>query len=166
MDEADLAQFQRILTLIQQANIQFVVIGGLALCLHGSNIGTQDVDISFAMDEENVQKLTTWVNQFHPRPLGFPVGSGFQVTSNLLKTAKFLVLKTDLGPIDLLKHPNGIDSFEGLWERSNPLDLDGVIVRVASLDDLIAMKEAAGRTKDQLHLLELRALKKLHEEKR
>lgn len=151
--------------LLATTDIRFVLIGGLALQAIGGSYQTDDTDISFAMDDENLQKLTAWINPFHPRPLGFPVGSGFQVTPNLLKTAKFLVLKTDLGPIDLLKHPDGIDSFEGLWERSVPMDLGGFVVRVASLDDLIAMKEAAGRTKDQLHLLELRALKRLYEEK-
>ena len=74
---------------------------------------------------------------------------------------RFLNLKTDLGPIDILPLPAGIDSFEGLWERSVAFDLGGFTVRVASLDDLIAMKQAAGRVKDQLHLLELQALKRL-----
>ena len=57
----------------------------------------------------------------------------------------------------------GVESFEGLWERAVPMDLGGFIVRVASLDDLIAMKRAANRPKDQAHIRELLALKKLIE---
>jgi predicted nucleotidyltransferase len=55
----------------------------------------------------------------------------------------------------------GVDSFESLWERAIPMDLGGFTVRVASIDDLIAMKRAANRPKDQVHLKELLALKEL-----
>lgn len=66
-----------------------------------------------------------------------------------------LTLTTDVGDIDLLAEPAGVDSFEGLWERANVMEIFGLQVRVASIEDLIAMKRAAGRPKDQQHLLEL-----------
>ena len=58
----------------------------------------------------------------------------------------------------------GVSGFDSLWENSVSLDLGGFVVRVASLDDLIAMKRAANRTKDQTHLFELLALKKMREQ--
>lgn len=57
----------------------------------------------------------------------------------------------------------GVDSFEALRERAIPIDLGGFVVPIASLDDLITMKRAANRPKDQSHLYELLALKKLIE---
>jgi predicted nucleotidyltransferase len=60
----------------------------------------------------------------------------------------------------------GVDSFQGLWERSSEKVLFGVPVRVASLEDLIAMKRAAGRAKDQPHLLELERLRSLAAEEK
>jgi hypothetical protein len=55
----------------------------------------------------------------------------------------------------------GVDSFDGLQKRAISSDFGNFIVRVASLDDLIAMKRAANRPKDQFHLYELLALQKL-----
>ncbi len=72
-----------------------------------------------------------------------------------------LTLQTDLGDFDILAEPEGIDNFEGLWERATYLPLFGLQVRVASLEDLIAMKRAANRPKDQLHVLELLEIQKL-----
>ncbi len=141
--------------------VRFVLIGGLAMQCHGSNHQTEDTDISFATDPENLELLVAWINQYHPRPLAFPPYNNFQVSSDLIIRARFLILKTDLGPIDLLKNPDGIDSFEELWKRSFVIHKNELSVRFASIDDLIAMKKAANRPKDQLHLMELYALKKL-----
>lgn len=75
-----------------------------------------------------------------------------------------MTLETDVSPVDLLGEIPGIGSFEELWERSVETELYGIQIHVASLDDLIAMKKAANRPKDQAHLLELLALKRLKEE--
>jgi hypothetical protein len=141
--------------------IRFVLIGGLAMQCHGSNHHTEDTDISFAMDSENLELLVSWINQYHPRPLAFPPHADFKVSSDLIERARFLILKTDIGPIDLLKHPDGVDSFDGLWKRSFVMHKNDLEIRFASVEDLISMKKAANRPKDQLHLIELYALKKL-----
>lgn len=72
-----------------------------------------------------------------------------------------MTLETSVSPVDILSDIPGIDSFEGLWERSVVRPLYGLAVHVASVDDLISMKRAANRPKDQNHILELLALKKL-----
>ncbi|MBC8142084.1 MAG: hypothetical protein H7Y38_11665 [Armatimonadetes bacterium] len=72
-----------------------------------------------------------------------------------------LTLLTDLGGINLLGEPAGVDSFDGLWERSMAMSVEGMMVNVASIEDLLSMKRAANRQKDQNHILELEALKKL-----
>lgn len=72
-----------------------------------------------------------------------------------------LTLETDFGDLDLLAIPEGLDSYEGLVSRAIEMEVFGVPVLVASVDDRIAMKRAANRPKDQAHLYELLALKKL-----
>jgi predicted nucleotidyltransferase len=146
---------------LAQTQIRFVLIGGLAMQYHGSNYQTEDADISFAMDHDNLELLIDWITPLNPRPLGFPPNSNFQISIGLLERARFLIIKTDIGSIDLLKYPDGIDSFEGLWDRSKIVEVNNRQIRIASIDDLISMKKAANRQKDQIHLLELYALKKL-----
>jgi predicted nucleotidyltransferase len=92
---------------------------------------------------------------------GAPEGLPFFWDERTLKDTSNFTLETALGAVDLLGHVSGADSFEGVWERSLVLPIDGLAVHVASLDDLIAMKRAANRPKDQNHLLELEALRRL-----
>ena len=66
-----------------------------------------------------------------------------------------ITLRTDLGSVDLFGELPGAGTFEQLWNGAALIDLDGLPVRVASISSLIAMKRAAGRPKDRLHLMEL-----------
>lgn len=155
-----------VLELLAASKVRFIVVGGLAMILQGLDTLTQDVDISFALDAENCEELVAFLNAYHPRPPAVPASVPFVLNVATLTCVRFLNLKTDLGEIDLLPHPAGIDSFQGLLARASWLDLGTFTVAVASLDDLIAMKEAAGRPKDQVHLMELRALKKILDSER
>ena len=154
-------QFVEAIRRLHQAKIQFVLIGGVALQLHGGAHFTEDIDFSFSRSEENRERLADAMNQLHPRPLGWSPSNPFSVTASQLGAVRFLNLKTDIGDIDLLPLPSGIESFEGLWERATVMDLGDFAIHVASLDDMIAMKKAAGRPKDERHLMELYALKKI-----
>ena len=86
------------------------------------------------------------------------------MTPGLLGRVKLLHLKTDMGAIDLLPLPDGVESYAGLRERAEIKSVDepdGFSVAVASIEDLIAMKQAANRPKDQLHIMELRAVQRV-----
>lgn len=154
-------RFREAIRYLHEAQIRLVVVGGLALGLHGGAQVTEDVDFSFAPEEENLLRLSKPMNRLHPRPLGWPPANPFVVSPAQLRSVRFLNLKTDLGEINLLSLPAGVDSFEGLWERAVEMDLGGFVARVASIDDLIAMKRAAGRPKDERHLMELAALQRV-----
>ena len=129
--------------------------------LHGCAHITEDVDISYARDRENLRDLASALRDQHARLRGVPADLPFILDEYTFRNVENLTLETDLGALDLLATPAGADSFEGLWERGIEADMEGFTVRVASLDDLIAMKRAANRPKDQNHILELLALKKL-----
>jgi predicted nucleotidyltransferase len=163
-DDSSSIEFRELLVLLAKAEIRFVLIGGLAMVLQGSDTATFDIDITFAMEPENLENICNCINQYHPRPVGVFDSSNFTVSPDLIHRWRFVLLKTDLGGIDLLKSPEGIESFEGLYQRASILDVDGHSIRVASLDDLIAMKKAANRPKDQAHLIELYNLKRAHGE--
>ena len=153
--------FAALLQQLHSAGARFVLIGGLAMVSHGSAHVTVDVDVAYARDAENFAALARVVQTVHARLRGVPVDLPFPLDALTFRNTMNLTLETDYGALDLLAIPEGIDSYEGLLRRSVELEVFGVPVHVASLDDLIAMKQAANRPKDQAHLYELFALKKL-----
>ncbi|WP_309719231.1 hypothetical protein [Armatimonas sp.] len=161
MDSVLKPEFMETLCQLHVAGIRYVMVGGIALQMHGGRNFTEDFDFSYARDDENCERVVGAMNQLRPRPLGWPEHNPFLLTVSQLQRVRFLNLKTSLGDIDLLPLPDGVDSFEGLWERSTEMDMGDFTVRVASIDDLISMKQAANRPKDQLHLYELQALKRV-----
>ena len=68
-------------------------------------------------------------------------------------------LLTDSGPLDCLATPGGTDGFPDLERQAITLEIDGMRVKFASLEDLIRMKRAAGRPKDRIEIEVLEALR-------
>lgn len=97
----------------------------------------------------------------HAHPRGFPAGLPFVIDAQTFRNNPNLTLETDLGDFDLLAEPEGVDSFEGLWDRAVVMDIEELEVRVASISDLISMKRAADRAKDREHIMQLEALIRL-----
>jgi predicted nucleotidyltransferase len=157
--------FQKSIELMVESGVRFVIIGGVAMRMQGSSHVTDDIDFSYSRDPAGLPGLIKTLNQYHVRLRDFPANLPFFFDLRTLKNSQNLTLVTDVGDIDLLAEPPGVDSFEGLWERAAEMEVFDMKVRVASLDDLIAMKRAAGRPKDSQHLLELLDLQQfLHDE--
>ena len=155
--------FPEILNALHAASVRFVVIGGYAMRAHGIADISQDIDVGYLRTPDNYAALAAAFSPYAPRlrVAGLPDGLPFSFDVRTFNNTMNLPLQTDMGAVDLLGDIAGIDSFEGLWERATVSDLFGVPVRVASIDDLIAMKKAANRLKDQNHILELQTLRKL-----
>jgi hypothetical protein len=153
--------FRSVLAALHARQVRFVLIGGLALIAYGSESFTRDLDLCYARDAGNLTALAGALAPLHPRLRGAPEGLPFVLDVRTLRSGANFTLVTDAGAVDLLGDAAGVGSFDRLWERSKEVELFGVPVRVASIDDLIAMKRAAGRPKDQPHLLELERLRSL-----
>ncbi len=157
--------FQKAIELMVQSGVRFVIIGGVAMRMQGSAHITDDIDFSYSRDAERLPGLVAALNQNHVRLRNVPADLPFFFDLRTLKNTQNFTLVTDVGDIDLLAEPAGVDSFEGLWERAAEMEIFGQKVRVASLEDIIAMKRAANRPKDRQHLLELLDLQQfLHDE--
>ena len=100
----------------------------------------------------------------HPRLRSAPEDLPFIFDVRMFQNMFNITLTADAGRLDLLGDAPGAGPFESLWERAVVVELDRISVRVASVDDLIAMKTAAGRLKNHAHVLELRALRELRAE--
>lgn len=147
-----------------EARVDFVVVGGIAAIAHGSASFTSDLDISYAPDSENLDRLGAVLVALDARLRGVTDDVPFVPDGRALRHARALTLATELGPIDLLAEPDGSPAYAQLRGRAVEADMAGVTVRVASLDDLIAMRKAAGRPKDLVAVEELEAIQRLQRE--
>jgi len=152
-----------ILGVLQRREVQFVVIGGIAGNLLGSNILTNDLDICFARDLQNTRRLAGALNEIHARLRNFPPDLRFAVDEHALRLGETFTFETDFGHFDCLGNPSGTDGYVQLRNGAECLEVNGIKTYVASLPDLIRMKEAADREKDRWALVTLRAMQKLRE---
>lgn len=143
---------------LEEHEVRYVVIGGIAAAAAGAPIVTADLDITPASDRPNLERLAAALE-----PLGArlrtphdPEGVAFPVDARMLATAETWTLTTRAGDLDIVFLPAGTGGYDDLRRDAQRLELAGGLeVMVASLADLIRTKEAAARAKDlaQLPLL-------------
>lgn len=134
---------------LDRFGVDAVVVGGLAAVLHGSPTVTQDVDLCPEPSPANADRLAQALVSMNARLRDAPVGVAVPLDGPWLRAQRLVTLATDLGPIDIVWQPPGAPSYRNLRERAAVVDLGEASVRVASLSDLVAMKQAMGRPKDQ-----------------
>ncbi|MDX6669426.1 MAG: hypothetical protein QOK04_2806 [Solirubrobacteraceae bacterium] len=141
--------------------VDFVVIGGIAAVLHGSPRATFDLDVCFATDESNLEALGEVLVGLDARLKGVAENVPFVPDAPTLRRVEVLTLDTAAGELDVLAKPSGVSRYEALRRRADRFDLGGFSVLVASLEDLIAMKQAANRPKDRADVEELETIRRL-----
>jgi hypothetical protein len=141
--------------------VRFVVIGGYAASLRGSPVITGDLDVCYARDRDNLERLAAALRELHAelRGPGVPSDLPLQLDPETFELGDVFTFTTDAGRLDVMAVPSGTRGFRDLEAASENMDLEGMSVRVAALDDLIAMKEAARRDKDAVHLEWLRSIR-------
>jgi hypothetical protein len=150
---------RRLLRVLVEHDVDFVVVGGIAGIARGSAYMTEDLDIAYARDPENLQRLAATLRELGARLRGAPTDVPFILDAKTLAAGAHFTFDTDRGPLDLLDRPDGSPPYDELRRRAGPPQtVDGLPVLVASLDDLIAMKEATGRPRDKVVASELRLL--------
>jgi hypothetical protein len=152
-------QPDQVVRLLGRHGVRYVLIGGLAAVTHGAPLVTQDVDICDARDTANLERLAGALREVNAEVRGADRGLPFTLDAKTLLTGDAFTFSTDVGAIDLLGTPAGTSGFEDLARTADPFELFGHRVLVASIDDLIRMKRASGRTKDLLAVEELGALR-------
>jgi len=154
-------QPDRLLRLLVERGVQFVIIGGISAQAHGSPSLTADLDIVPSWDRANLAKVAEILQDIaavrHELRTDSPAVPPLD-TRTLMSGAVF-TLNSRFGRIDLLANPDpGLD-YETLRRNALSVHLFGIVVLAAGLDDLIAMKRAAGRPKDRVELEILGALR-------
>jgi hypothetical protein len=156
--DLDVGEMLRRLT---DAGVDYVVIGGIAMVLHGSARLTRDLDIIFAPDEPNLDALGSVLISLDARLRGIEEDVPFVPDGKTLRNVDLLTLETSAGWLDVHRGPEGAPRYDLLRARAERIDAGGFFVLVASPDDLIAMKTEAGRPVDLIDLEELDAIKRL-----
>ena len=147
-----------LLQALKSHEVDFVLIGGLAGIIRGSSYPTYDVDVAYERSTENFKRLAECLRELNATLRGAPKGLPFQVDARSLAAGQNFTFDTALGPLDILGDPAGAPAYTKLREDSTNEPVEGVTIAVASIDHLIAMKEAAGRPKDKLMATEYRVL--------
>ena len=139
--------------------VRFVLIGGFAASIRGSPMLTDDLDICYARDKENLERLAEALRGLKATLRGAPEGIPFLLDARTLEAGDHFTFSTSFGALDCLGTPAGTRGFADLDADATDEDLDGVSIRVASVDGLIRMKRAVQRPKDRIALEWLAALR-------
>lgn len=152
-------QLSQLLARLIQADVEFVLVGGLAASIHGSSLTTRDVDVCCRFTEANLMRIQSAVHDLHPvhrmRP-DLPLA----LTSAQCTTLKNLYIKTDLGIIDCLGSVLGVGGYDEVASHSTTIELPVGTIRILEIDALIQAKEAMGRPHDLLTVQHLKAVKR------
>jgi hypothetical protein len=139
-------------------DVEFVLVGGMAAVAHGSSQLTRDLDICVPLQADNFLRIQSSLGSFNPR---LRVGKD-RIPLNLEKEVagrlKNLYILTDEGNLDCLGEVSGLGGYAAALAASVEIDVRGHCCRVLSLEALIRAKEAMGRPRDLLTVLELRAI--------
>jgi hypothetical protein len=144
---------------LERHGVRFVMIGGLGARLHGSPSVTNDLDICYERSRGNRERLAEALRDLHAHLRGAPDDVPFLLDAKTLTAGDHFTFTTDAGNLDILGTPAGVDGFGELLRNADLMELGDVTVPVASVDDLIAMKLAAGRPKDLIEVEVLGALR-------
>lgn len=161
MTEPTTFAWTQMLAALTDGGTRFIVIGAVAGRILGSPSMTRDLDICYARDRENLEALAAVLVGLNARLRGVTDEVPFRLDARTLAAGGSFTFVTDLGDLDILGTPSGTQGFDDLARDAEHVEIDGREILVASLDDLIRMKRAAGRPKD---LIEIEVLGALREE--
>jgi hypothetical protein len=143
------------------AGVDFVVVGGIAMILLGSSRLTRDLDIVFATDKVNLESLSDVLLGLEAQLREVPDEVPFVPDERTLANVELLTLDTSAGWLDVHRRLDGAPAYEALRKRAERHNVGDFSVLVASPDDMLAMKEAAGRSVDLADVEELKAIIRL-----
>ncbi len=147
---------------LKRGGVKFVIVGGAAMVIHGSAYLTDDLDIVYARDPDNIQKLVVAIKPFKPRLRTIAGGVSFRFDERTVKNGLNFALTTTHGNIDILGEIAGLGGFASVQKHVEKVQIGNQAFDVLSLGGLIRSKKAAGRPKDLLVIPELKALEELN----
>ena len=150
--------FDQLLRRLSEAEVEFVLIGGLAVNAWGVVRGTKDVDVVVAPDRENLERVAGVAVAIHGHiQTGESLLSTPSSITAQLASGERVAIETELGQLDVVQGLDGVPTYDELRAGATEAEVLGIRVLVCSFEDLKAMKRAAGRTRDLADLEDLDA---------
>jgi hypothetical protein len=159
---------RRFVEVLDRHRVEYVLVGGIAARAHGAERLTQDLDCLARRTQDNLERLATAMREVNARlrvhGLSDEEAAELPVVIDGARLGQMEIStwQTDAGAFDVLADmPDRTGRHRGyddLATRSSTVEYEGIAIRVASLDDVIASKEWADRPKDRTALPELRRL--------
>jgi hypothetical protein len=138
---------ERVFSVLEARGVEYVVVGGLAVQVHGHVRMTNDLDLIAAPTRENMGRLADALNELGARVLN-PGSEGAPIDASMLPQATLWQFATEAGDVDVLHEAPGAAPFEELRARALEVAVGDRKIPFAGRDDLISMKRAAGRPVD------------------
>jgi predicted nucleotidyltransferase len=160
----ELNSFETIIRALNGSGVRYLVVGGMAVVVHGHGRMTHDLDLVIALDHDNVLRAFAALQGLDYRPRVPVTAAQFADPAQRQawiehKNMTVLNLYSDrfrTTPVDLfVQEPF---DFDRAYENAHVADLDGIAVHVVDLATLIAMKQVADRTIDRDDIRHLRIL--------
>jgi hypothetical protein len=129
--------------------VEFVLIGGMAGIALGSNYPSFDVDILYRRGKANVARLVAALGELDVRLRGAPADVPFILDERTIENGANFTFLTRHGDFDVLAEAAGVKGYDAVALNAVEKEIHGLPIKVASIDDLIAMKRAANRPKDR-----------------
>jgi hypothetical protein len=142
---------------LHRHGIDFTIVDGVAVQVHGHRRTTKDLDVIPAPDHENLTRLHAALVELGARPRDIP-GAGPPSVQQLATAAIVPPLTTRHGELHILRDVPGSPAYADLRARALVIELNHIPIAIAGLDDLIAMKRGSGRPSDLSDIAVLTAL--------
>lgn len=138
------------------ADVEFILVGGLAAAIQGVPNTTFDVDVVHRRTPENVERISSFLLKVHAKVRNRPGGQILVPDSAALLGPGHQLLETDKGALDLLGAIEGGKGYDELMSLSVPVSLGERELRVLPLVVLLDLKRLSSHPKDRLsaHLIE------------
>jgi hypothetical protein len=146
------------LKLLGEHEIECVIIGGVATTLYGVSLLTNDLDICYARNARNLERLAAALQSVKAKLRNAPPDLPFLLDADTLRHGLNFTFTTEVGSLDLLGEVRGVGTYQDVIAEAVPYELFGYLFPVIEIKKLILAKRTAGRGKDMIAVVELEAI--------
>ena len=159
------SDFDNLLERLTNNAVDFVVVGDFAGAVYGCTYVAQGIEICCDFSPANLLAMQRAISDLEPVHRMTPGRKKLALTEQQCSHLKNLYLDTAMGQLDCLSFIDGLGDFEQVKRASELLEVEGMKVRVLSLDALIKAKKSMNRPLDRQVLSQLEAIRKLQNPK-